>query len=397
MSKQGVSNLPAITPSDMVGIMIQDIFHRSVKSRYQMMPFSGLAESLNSLHPYEKIKKGISHLQVWREYEGLTFQEMADKLDVPVKEYLDMEAEATLIPFKKLKRLCQALRLHPVEIYNPNSYQNCDQHDEMVALLCDAYENPTNYVMLSGELHQDLIEVLQGESDRNRSYDVLSERYDEIKSTSDENPLNSVTNILKKLLINDGNDYLGRYVSPTEFINNEIAKLKNEHASKVAEMDLEEIVNRGLKEHVDDFANPLFGKKAQALIEKWTSCNADDSFDCSFRDFVDREAWRHALPMAYDEGLDRFSAMLKNYVERLDRITSLSVEIDNIGDRVIAVERFAEDYEDELNAYDIRQRILSVVHPKHVKPVGSANSSNSLDVPKVFFRKKLVSTLSFEI
>ena len=159
----------------------------------------------------------------------------------------------------------------------------------------------------------------------------------------------------------------------------------------------------------------LFEMNADSLITDWMSYEMTDTSDSEFDYLIRRDAWCYTSAAADEDDLERFLSLLATYGQRAKDIAQLSAEIDGFGSQIIAIENFMDGYKkspeilieqkskrvfavdffvegfgDAVRAYDIRQRIMSVIGQKYIEPLGAMESSNTLSVPKENYCKEII-------
>lgn len=367
----------------MVGIMIQNIFHEAVKLRYQMMPFSGMVKKLNDRAPQTRIENGEPILEVWREYHGFTFEQMAQKSGVSVEKYLDYESENRQVPFATQKRICHSLEIHPIEFYDYNDI--CDP--EYMRLLIDAFNNHTSYRLFGRNMYEELIEAIEYQGDEDESLNPLKDYRQQMLSTNKNysgygahSGKEFLVGLIDELVINDGNPYFANYLLPSEAIEN--ARQQHLETLKQNEAAMN-VVGNDIKRHEKDMervSEYLFGSMAGELIQKWFSYYEDmpdeRDFHSIFADDVQDYARSEADVSDADAFFDGMVYMFEQYKKSMD----LALDAFELTERIDALERFQREMSVTLSAYDNRQIILA--ETQLLEPYGMQNHSSYISLPQ---------------
>lgn len=378
MPKKNPDNLPSITPNDMVGMMMQSSFH---KSAVTLTPFRGVAQNLNKRELQKRIENGEKVLQVWREYFGYTFSQMAKITGYDVATYLEIESENVGVPLKNLKQIVRSLKIHPAELYDGRDV--CDT--ECVDLLVDAYNHTGKYVMADGEIQNRLIEALEDQADEVESYEAISEYYDD-NMHSHKPHKQFVNQMLLTLLRNDGNPAFTDYLLPSEYVgeNKEYLRGKIEVIEK-SERAMQAMIDAQIEnlKHATEF---LFDDRGAILIEKWAS---------DYESFYDSKDF-HATFMsdladcvcahAGSVDIDEFFGDICQVYDGFQTIQRLNLEMFELSEKADAISEMQDDLGVALASYDNRQIILKGTNL--MEPLGQPNHDLYIPEPPILDYKK---------
>lgn len=379
MDKPNSPKLPTIGPTTLAGMM----FHRaSVNCNDQSLlyPFRGIVlDKLNNKGPVKRIENGEPILQVWREYHGHDFEQMASALDMPVQTYIDMESGEREVPFKVLKRLCREMKIHPFELY--------DYHDvvspDFLMVLIDAYKNPASYNMHDGCMQEDVISALRDQSDENESYYGLHDLWVEIgQSAASKNQYKA--SIIDKLLANDGNPFFALMMSPSEYLQaqKENIRLKITMIEEAID-EIDSLVKLDSQE-IRRAAYYFFGENTDNLIQKWFSYFEDHDNETDFHYCFMQDCMDYMEPDvmdASDSDLNNLFVGIRQNFEKSHIVLGLTLDAYQLTEDFDAIEDLEKQSGALLAAYDNRQVVL--YHTPIAKPLGNPNDKNYFDMPLI--------------
>ncbi len=353
----------------------------------------------------QKFKNGDIHpITYWREHEGLGTHQFAAIFNVDEMDLIEMEAGNLSVPFALYKLICKKFDLHPTEFYN-------EKHDipdsEMVILLLDAYNNPSDYVCSNGELKGDLEDSLSDLGDAKLSYIVIKDYYDGFEGIQPKiGQIRQPPDVLKAreydfkqsvvgaLLDNDGHLHFAIHQSPTEWLENQ-REFHLNHAEKCKK------TNQNMKRLLDkldvstyDLTTQYFGSDSTVILSKWFALYLDD------RDNHDDQLpnlWSHISQDIVDHGL--FDTNYNNISMLYDKVkllfpmciayNSRAEEADLSKLRAGWIEDILDDLGEDLQFYNARQMILAETNL--AKPKGKSDSENWFQSPSIkFMSQKLL-------
>jgi hypothetical protein len=348
----------------------------------------------------QRFKNGDIHpITYWREYHGLGTHQFAAIFNIDEMDLIEMEAGNMLVPFNLCKAICKKLELHPTEFYN-------EKHDipdsEMVILLLDAYNNPSDYVCSNGELSDDLERNLSDLVSLNCSYTVIKDYYDGFNGIHPKiGQLTKPSEVLKAkeyefkqsitetLLDNDGHLHFAIHQSPSEWLENQREfHLHNAEKCKRANQNMKSIIGK-IDVETYGLTSQYFGSDATVILNKWFAFYLDDRDN---HDDQSQNLWSYISQDMIDYGLfdTNYNDVEKLY-KKIKILFALSVGYSEREDKIELsklsagwIEDILDDLGEDLQFYNARQLILAETNLGKAK--SKSDSANWFNAPSIKFR-----------